>query len=78
MMSRDNHRMTGLTPRQEAVYCLICKGWSNEDIARHFVIEIRTVERHITDIYEVFGLEKDLSSTLKRTRAVIRYYAGAA
>jgi len=69
--------MTGLTHRQNEVYHLMCLGWSNDDIARHFVIEVRTVERHITDIYEVLGFEKDISSTLKRTRAVIRYYVGA-
>ena len=68
--------MTGLTHRQNEVYRLMCAGLSNDEIARHFVIEVRTVERHITDIYEVLGFDKDISSTLKRTRAVIRYYAG--
>lgn len=67
----------GMTPRQGEVYSLICSGHSNEDIARHLVIEVRTVERHITDIYEILGMDKGISSTLKRTRAVIHYYGAA-
>ena len=68
----------GMTPRQVEVYNLMCAGRSNEDIARRLVIEVRTVERHITDIYEILGVEKEISSTLKRTRAVIHYYVGVA
>lgn len=41
----------GLTPRECEVLCLIAAGRSNQEIARALVLSVRTVERHISNIY---------------------------
>ena len=35
--------------------CLIAKGKSNREIAGELVLSVRTVERHITNIYAKMG-----------------------
>jgi len=40
-----------LTRRETEVLRLIAKGWSNQRLADELVISVRTVERHITNIY---------------------------
>jgi len=41
----------GLTQREVEVLCLIATGKSNSEIAEALVLSVRTVERHITNIY---------------------------
>ena len=41
----------GLTPREVAVLLLVAAGKSNAEIAAELVLSIRTVERHISNIY---------------------------
>ncbi|MFQ6029009.1 MAG: tetratricopeptide repeat protein, partial [Dehalococcoidia bacterium] len=41
----------GLTPREVEVLCLIARGRSNRELAAELVLSLRTVERHITNIY---------------------------
>jgi ATP/maltotriose-dependent transcriptional regulator MalT len=41
----------GLTQREAEVLRLIAMGQSNRDIAQELVVSVRTVERHITNIY---------------------------
>jgi DNA-binding CsgD family transcriptional regulator len=41
----------GLTPREVAVLLLVAAGKSNSEIAAELVLSIRTVERHISNIY---------------------------
>ena len=45
----------GLTPREREVLGLIARGLSNQDIARELVLSVRTVERHIANIYDKIG-----------------------
>jgi DNA-binding NarL/FixJ family response regulator len=47
----------GLTAREVEVLWLIAAGRTNQEIARELVLSIRTVERHISTIYEKLGLE---------------------
>jgi ATP/maltotriose-dependent transcriptional regulator MalT len=47
--------ISNLTPRELEVLCLIAAGKSNRDIARELVLSIRTVERHISNIYAKIG-----------------------
>lgn len=46
---------TGLTPREAEVLRLVASGKSNAEIAGKLVISIRTVERHISNIYVKTG-----------------------
>ncbi len=45
----------GLTPREVEVLRLISVGNSSRDVAQELVLSIRTVERHITNIYGKIG-----------------------
>jgi ATP/maltotriose-dependent transcriptional regulator MalT len=46
----------GLSSREVEVMAMIARGRSNQDIANELVLSIRTVERHISSIYEKLGL----------------------
>ena len=45
----------GMTGREAEVLCLIAVGKSNRDIAEELVLSVRTVERHVTNIYAKIG-----------------------
>ena len=45
----------GLTPREVEVLCLVAEGLSNREISERLYLSIRTVERHITNIYNKIG-----------------------
>jgi ATP/maltotriose-dependent transcriptional regulator MalT len=46
----------GLSRREVEVVSLLAQGRSNQEIASQLVLSVRTVERHISSIYEKFGL----------------------
>jgi ATP/maltotriose-dependent transcriptional regulator MalT len=46
----------GITVREGEVLWLIAAGRTNQEIADHLVLSVRTVERHISTIYEKLGL----------------------
>lgn len=45
-----------LSPREHEVLRLLAAGRSNSDIAEDLVLSVRTVERHISNIYEKLGI----------------------
>lgn len=47
---------SGLTPREKEVLALIATGRTNSEIAQELVLSVRTVERHISNIYEKLGV----------------------
>lgn len=59
----------GLTEREREILQLIASGLSNEDIAARLVLSIRTVERHVSNIYAKLGAEG------RHARAVATAYA---
>ena len=46
----------GLTDRQREVLVLVAKGYTNQEIAAHLVISVKTVEKHKAEIMERLGL----------------------
>ncbi|HUF54373.1 MAG TPA: LuxR C-terminal-related transcriptional regulator [Dehalococcoidia bacterium] len=46
-----------LTAREGEVLTLLAEGRSNQEIAESLVLSVRTVERHISNIYQKLGLE---------------------
>jgi DNA-binding NarL/FixJ family response regulator len=62
----------GLTPRELEVLRLIARGRSNHEIATELVLSVRTVERHIANIYDKIG------ASGRAARAAAASYALAA
>jgi ATP/maltotriose-dependent transcriptional regulator MalT len=48
-------RIGGLSVREGEVLRLVARGLSNDDIARELVLSVRTVERHVANIYIKIG-----------------------
>ena len=46
----------GLTVREIEVLRLVADGLDNEEIAQHLVLSLRTVERHLSNIYVKIGV----------------------
>jgi ATP/maltotriose-dependent transcriptional regulator MalT len=47
----------GLTAREAEILGLLAEGRSNQEIAADLVLSVRTVERHISNIYQKLGLD---------------------
>ena len=47
----------GLTGRESEILVLIAQGLNNHDIAERLVLSVRTVERHVSNIYLKLGFE---------------------
>jgi predicted ATPase/DNA-binding CsgD family transcriptional regulator len=56
-----NHSV--LTARESQVIELIARGLSNRDIAERLVVSVRTVERHITNLYAKIGVRGKAGAT---------------
>jgi DNA-binding NarL/FixJ family response regulator len=46
----------GLTPREAEVVSLVAAGHTNQEIASELVVSIRTVERHLSTVYDKLGV----------------------
>jgi LuxR family maltose regulon positive regulatory protein len=54
-----------LTPRELEIMRLICKGYSNPEIASELVVTINTIKKHTSNIYGKLGVRS-------RTQAIVR------
>jgi DNA-binding NarL/FixJ family response regulator len=50
-------RVAGLSGREAEVLRLVARGLSNDDIARQLVLSVRTVERHVANVYAKIGAQ---------------------
>lgn len=62
------HTGMPLSPREREVLGLAAKGYDNEDIARELQLSVRTVERHLQNVY----VKLDLQGKSARAAAVAR------
>jgi DNA-binding NarL/FixJ family response regulator len=53
----------GLTPRELEVLRLLASGRSNREIAEELVLSVRTVERHVTNLYAKIGARGKADAT---------------
>ena len=61
-----------LTPREREVLTLIAEGRSNAGIAHELVVTVAAVERHVTSIFDKFGLHQTPDQH-RRVLAVLKY-----
>jgi DNA-binding NarL/FixJ family response regulator len=61
-----------LTPREREVLTLIAEGRSNGGIAQELVVTVAAVERHVTSIFDKFGLHQSPDQH-RRVLAVLEY-----
>lgn len=73
---RDIDPVSALTEREVEVLRLVAEGLSNREIARRLFITERTVEAHVTKVFQRLGLAED-DRTHRRVRAVIMFLRSA-
>jgi DNA-binding NarL/FixJ family response regulator len=57
-----------LTPREMEVLCLVARGLSNHRVARELGLSVRTVEAHLTHIYDKLGVGSRTEAALLAQR----------
>jgi LuxR family maltose regulon positive regulatory protein len=62
---RPGELLDPLTPRELEVLRLICKGYSNPEIASELVVTVNTIKKHTSNIYGKLGVSS-------RTQAIAR------
>jgi RNA polymerase sigma factor (sigma-70 family) len=58
-----------LSAREREVMRLVAEGLSNEEIAERLVLSVRTVERHLSNVY----VKLRVSGKAARTAAAVRF-----
>ena len=70
--SRRNDPLAALTPREREVLALMAEGLSNLAIAERIVVTERSVEKHVTNIFQKLRLPP-ATDTHRRVLAVLTY-----
>jgi len=63
----------GLTSRQSEVLTLMANGWSNQHIAEHLVLSVRSVESVVSDIIRTLGIDPHTKDINARVACVAIY-----
>ena len=61
--TRPTGSLAGLSPREIDVLGLLARGHTNDEIAELLVLSLRTVERHVTHVYEKIGVRNRAEAT---------------
>jgi DNA-binding NarL/FixJ family response regulator len=64
-----------LSPRQRQIVALIAQGYSNKAIGEHLVLTEKSVENHVTRIYQVVGIDAHDPVNHQRVRMALLYVA---
>jgi DNA-binding NarL/FixJ family response regulator len=77
LLRRQAHRdaISALTPREREVLTLVAAGQSNAGICSALSLTVRTVETHLTSIFEKLGLEVSPEEN-RRVLAVLAFLGG--
>jgi DNA-binding NarL/FixJ family response regulator/DNA-binding XRE family transcriptional regulator len=70
---REGGPLGRLTPRQGEVLALAAQGLTNAAIAEHLVLTEKSVENHLTDIYDALGIDRRVEGVHARVNAVLLY-----
>ncbi|GAA4861519.1 response regulator transcription factor [Kitasatospora terrestris] len=70
--SRQGDSLAGLTPREREVLGLMAEGRSNAAIAKQLVVSDGAVEKHVSNIFQKFGLGQSTDDH-RRVLAVLTY-----
>jgi DNA-binding NarL/FixJ family response regulator/DNA-binding XRE family transcriptional regulator len=73
LQPRAGGRLERLTPRQRDVLALAAQGLTNAAIAEQLVLAEKSVENHLTDVYEAFGIDRREQGVHARVKAVLLY-----
>ena len=69
---RDDDVLEHVTPREREVLALMAEGYSNQAIAELLVVTVRTVEKHVTSIFDKLRLPV-ATDTHRRVLAVLAF-----
>jgi len=70
---RASGPLMGLTSRQSEVLTLMANGWSNQHIAEHLVLSVRSVESVVSDIIRTLGIDPHTKDINARVACVAIY-----
>jgi len=69
---RTHDPLSALTTREREVLTLVAQGRSNDAVAEHLLVNVRTVETHMANILTKLGLSAE-PGTHRRVLAVVQY-----
>jgi DNA-binding NarL/FixJ family response regulator len=73
MRARDNSPLMRLTRRQREVLELIAQGFTNAAIAEALVLTEKSVEKHVSSLYDSLDIDRGDSALTPRVQAVLLY-----
>jgi DNA-binding NarL/FixJ family response regulator/DNA-binding XRE family transcriptional regulator len=73
LQPRSGGPLERLTPRQLEVLALVAQGLTNAAIAQHLTLAEKSVENHLSDVYEAFGIDRREQGVHARVKAVLLY-----
>ena len=65
LVPRAENSPGGLTRRESEVLALVARGHSNQEIADALVLSVRTVHRHVENVYGRLGIHNRAEAALK-------------
>lgn len=71
--ARERGPLAVLTSRQLDILALLAEGWTNDAIAAHLRLSIKTIENHLVLMYQQLGLGRGTRQLQPRVKAVLLY-----